>query len=214
FFIAVPKTEKRLKILLIVSLLIALVARFLPAPEGISAAGDGWMWTRFASHNRFDALLVGVLLYLLSSEINFKEYFKPSRIEVNIISIIAMLGIFILPGIFVDSQVDRFNHLIFELCSGVLLLLSVLNTGHLLDFKFITPILNWIGSRSYGLYLIHIPAEMFVYELTARGLILSNSQSLILWMILTLSATELCYRLIEKPLINYSRRPLPVLLNS
>lgn len=210
FYIAVPKSEKRLKVLFILSLLIALVARFLPIPQSISSE-DSWMWTRFASHNRFDALLAGVMLYLLSCEINFKDFFKPTQNEVNLISSIAMVGIFIIPGIFINSEINKFNHLIFIFCSSILLFISMLNTGYLLKIKFITPILDWMGARSYGLYLIHVPVEMFVVELKTRGLFLSPLENMLVWIIFTIFITELCYRLIEKPFINLSHRHLAVL---
>jgi peptidoglycan/LPS O-acetylase OafA/YrhL len=205
FFISVPSSGKRLKILFGLTILIALVLRFIGAPADIAAAGDSWAWTRFASHNRFDALLVGVLIYLLNSEINFKNYFHPTRVQVNFISLIAILGIFIVPGIFLDSEANRFNHTLFALCGGVLVFLSILNTGHLLNLKMLTPVLNWFGSRSYGLYLIHVPAEMFIRELNARGFNLSEVQCLVAWSCLTLIVTEVCFRLLEQPMINLGR---------
>ncbi|MBC7430425.1 MAG: acyltransferase [Bacteriovorax sp.] len=206
FFIFVPSNYKRLKWLLVLSVLIAFVFRFINAPVAISAE-DTWSWIRFASHNRFDALCIGVIVYILNQEIQFKKYFSPSRLQVWIISIICLLGILIVPAIFSDYQdADRFNHLLFAISAAVLVVVATFETNYLLRLKFITPLLNWIGSRSYGLYLIHIPAEIMVNEYVSKGNHLSVNQMAGIWIILTAFLTELSYRLLEKPIISWARK--------
>jgi peptidoglycan/LPS O-acetylase OafA/YrhL len=60
-----------------------------------------------------------------------------------------------------------------------------------------TPILNWVGTRSYGLYLYHWP----IYQIIRReaGLPLTPAQ-FVLAMVLTIPITEASYRYIELPI--------------
>ncbi len=66
-------------------------------------------------------------------------------------------------------------------------------TGRLLSF----PVLNWIGTRSYGLYLYHWP----IYQIIRKqaGVPLSFAQ-FVLAMAITLPITEASYRYIETPI--------------
>lgn len=206
FFIFVPTNFKRIKWLLTLSVLIAFVLRFISAPAMIASGEDSWAWVRFASHNRFDALCIGVMLYIVHKETDFKKYFSPGRLQVWIISLICIAGIFVVPGIFMDSGADRFNHLLFALMSAVLVILATLETDYLLNIKFVTPVFNWMGSRSYGLYLIHVPAEIMVKEYVRRGNDLSMNQMAGVWILLTIILVELSYRLLEKPVISWARK--------
>jgi peptidoglycan/LPS O-acetylase OafA/YrhL len=60
-----------------------------------------------------------------------------------------------------------------------------------------TPILNWVGTRSYGLYLYHWP----IYQIIRReaGLPLTMAQ-FVLAMVLTIPITEASYRYVELPI--------------
>jgi len=59
------------------------------------------------------------------------------------------------------------------------------------------PLLNWIGTRSYGLYLYHWP----IYQIIRKqaGVQLTTRQFLVA-MLITVPITEISYRLIETPI--------------
>ena len=77
------------------------------------------------------------------------------------------------------------------------------------------PVFNWVGTRSYGLYLIHWPVYQAIRQYA--GVPLSAGQ-FVLAMAITLPVTELSYRYVETPIRkgrltewwrNRSRRPSP-----
>ncbi|MCT7829876.1 MAG: acetyltransferase, partial [Lactobacillus iners] len=60
------------------------------------------------------------------------------------------------------------------------------------------PIFNWIGSRSYGIYLYQFPIMIF-FESQAKNLAYNVFFYRVSEIILILLISELSYRLIEKP---------------
>ncbi|MFT3852603.1 MAG: acyltransferase family protein [Ilumatobacteraceae bacterium] len=64
--------------------------------------------------------------------------------------------------------------------------------------KFLgNPVLNWIGTRSYGLYLYHWPIYQAIRKYAGVGLTLNQ---FVLAMAITLPITELSYRFVETPI--------------
>jgi peptidoglycan/LPS O-acetylase OafA/YrhL len=94
------------------------------------------------------------------------------------------------------------------LLSGLLVGLAAQQQGFISSLgRRINTIVDWIGTRSYGLYLIHLPAMMLAGELTWRmraydGIWLRAAIALAVLV----AATECCYRLIECPIREYGRR--------
>lgn len=66
-------------------------------------------------------------------------------------------------------------------------------TGRLLG----NPVLSWVGTRSYGLYLYHWPIYQIIRQ--EAGIKMSLPQ-FILAMVLTIPITEASYRLVEMPI--------------
>ncbi len=60
-----------------------------------------------------------------------------------------------------------------------------------------TPVLLWIGTRSYGLYLFHWPVYQIIREVAGVPLTFAE---FLLAMAITLPITELSYRFIETPI--------------
>jgi peptidoglycan/LPS O-acetylase OafA/YrhL len=90
----------------------------------------------------------------------------------------------------------------------ILVWVSSYQKGYLFCPVGLSKVLEWIGSRSYALYVIHICAYHFSVELwtryaTAQGLTLDKSFTLelvltaIFFMVI---GSELNYRLVEQPL--------------
>ena len=114
----------------------------------------------------------------------------------------------------------RFDSALFQggfLLTGIATVLVIAGVTHersTLGRVLGIPLLNWIGTRSYGLYLYHWP----IYQIMRReaGKALTPAQFVIA-IILTLPITEASYRFIELPIrqgriaesIRNSRRPRP-----
>ena len=110
--------------------------------------------------------------------------------------------------------------------SALLVWLASYNRDYLMPTGVFKTLMTWIGSRSYGIYLIHIPAYSLVRELTFRLQAASLPSpaghpvvTLVLAFGLIVLLSELNYRLIEMPMRNRgaalvkrlsaSRNPLP-----
>ncbi len=74
------------------------------------------------------------------------------------------------------------------------------------------PVFNWVGTRSYGLYLFHWP----IYQIIRKSGFGMSVWQFVLAMAVTIPVTELCYRFVETPIRRHgltgwrteSRRPL------
>ena len=73
---------------------------------------------------------------------------------------------------------------------------AVTHSGTLLSKVLGNPVLNWVGTRSYGLYLFHWPIYQFIRH--EAGIQLTVVQMLIAWGCTALVA-EASYRLVETP---------------
>ncbi len=81
---------------------------------------------------------------------------------------------------------------------ATLLIIAAVTHPRTLVGKFLgNPVLNWAGTRSYGLYLFHWPIYQFIRK--EAGIQLSVTQLLIAWAC-TCVVAETSYRLVETPI--------------
>ncbi len=160
---------------------------------------------------RTDAIAFGVLLALWSlhtSHQQLKQLFLAHRQ----VAILMMVGIFICLGALasIDLQVVRALRFgLIALLSVVLVWIASYDQNLLCPDGMFKRLMIWVGSRSYAIYLIHIPAFFFTRELWYR---LYPDQPAFgdaffypfvltaLFLIVVLS--ELNYRFLEIPLRN------------
>jgi peptidoglycan/LPS O-acetylase OafA/YrhL len=108
-----------------------------------------------------------------------------------------------------------FSYVIVAIFAGVLVYLASLETGWILDVPILRNILEYIGSRSYGIYLGHFafirlkPTLLKLYDanlpswvkISHRGLFLQDT---LVWIGL-LIICEMLFWLIEQPFINMGK---------
>ena len=100
--------------------------------------------------------------------------------------------------------------LVAVLC-GALVHAASYDRGYIMQPGLLRRVLAWIGSRSYSIYLIHIPAYAMTRELYFRlyppmwPSFHLSAHYLIVALALTMVASELNYRLVEVPFRNYGR---------
>lgn len=94
--------------------------------------------------------------------------------------------------------------------SGLLVLIASYDESLILPrIKMFEPVLRWLGSRSYSLYLVHDVAGTLAAEVRAR----SPSSGGMMWALcglvltagLTFGLAELNFRMVEMPLRRYGR---------
>ena len=99
-------------------------------------------------------------------------------------------------GIRFDSALFRGGFLLTGVAS-VAIIAGVTHQRSLLGRLLGTPVLNWVGTRSYGLYLYHWPIYQILRGEAGKPL---SVPQFIVAMILTIPITEASYRYIELPI--------------
>jgi peptidoglycan/LPS O-acetylase OafA/YrhL len=159
---------------------------------------------------RTDALALGVLLAMWSAQPGYQRW-QPTFLRRPWAGISALIAI---GSLLSFMATDRFTFAPYRIGSiavlGALLVwIASYNRDYLMPAGAMQRVLAWIGSRSYGMYLIHIPAYQLVRELIFR---LQNAGlpspaghpivTLLLAFSLIVLLSELNYRLIEMPMRN------------
>ncbi|WP_311884516.1 MULTISPECIES: acyltransferase [unclassified Pseudomonas] len=159
---------------------------------------------------RTDALALGVLLAMWSAQPSYQRW-QPTFLRRPWAGISALIAI---GSLLSFMATDRFTFAPYRIGSiavlGALLVwIASYNRDYLMPAGAMQRVLAWIGSRSYGMYLIHIPAYQLVRELIFRlqsaGLPSPAGHpivTLLLAFSLIVLLSELNYRLIEMPMRN------------
>lgn len=159
---------------------------------------------------RTDALALGVLLAMWSAQPSYQRW-QPTFLRRPWAGISALITIGLLLSF---MATDRFTFASYRIgsiavLSAVLVWIASYNRDYLMPAGIVQRLLAWVGSRSYGIYLIHIPAYQLVRELIFR---LQNAGlpspaghpivTLLLAFGLIVLLSELNYRFIEMPMRN------------
>lgn len=159
---------------------------------------------------RTDALALGVLLAMWSAQPGYQRW-EPTFLRRPWAAIAALIAI---GSLLSFMATDRFTFAPYRIGSiavlGALLVwIASYNRDYLMPAGAMQRVLAWVGSRSYGMYLIHIPAYQLVRELIFR---LQNAGlpspaghpivTLLLAFGLIVLLSELNYRVIEMPMRN------------
>ncbi|SEC04832.1 Peptidoglycan/LPS O-acetylase OafA/YrhL, contains acyltransferase and SGNH-hydrolase domains [Rhizobiales bacterium GAS191] len=164
---------------------------------------------------RTDAILLGVLIAIWSRHASYRLA-EPGGLARSRVARAATL-ILLLGSIAAlacdDLHVVSARVGLIALLSAALVLIASYNRDYLWRDGTGKRVMLWIGSRSYGLYLIHIPAFFFTREiwlrLHAAGALPGPED---IWPIcltaglILVAASELNYRLVEAPLRAHGAR--------
>ena len=163
----------------------------------------GPMWWVF----KFDGIVIGILLYIILHRLNVRlpEYATlKSAIGRQIVTALLLLAMVALPVGIMPGR--RFGVVITALLGCVLVALAAEDRRYIGTFG-VYPFFAWAGSRSYSIYLAHLPILNFVWSLQntfphLRGCTFYYVAS----VGLSALAAELTFRLVEKPSHAASRR--------
>lgn len=159
---------------------------------------------------RTDALALGVLLAMWSARPGYQRW-EPTFLRRPWAGLAALL---IIGAVLSFMATDRFTFANYRIgsiavLSALLVWIASYNRNYLLPAGAVQTLMAWIGSRSYGIYLIHIPAYQLVRELIYRlqgaGLPSPAGHPVITLLIaggLIVLLSELNYRWIEMPMRN------------
>ncbi|MGV8865195.1 MAG: acyltransferase family protein [Pseudomonas sp.] len=163
---------------------------------------------------RTDALALGVLLAIWGARSSYVHW-EPTLLRHRWLGVLLLVGVGLLLSVLGTEHFTYARYRIGAmavLCAALVWIASY-NRDYLFPQGTLKNLLIWVGSRSYGIYLIHIPVYFLVRELCFRlqsaGLPSPAGHpvlTLILALALILMLSELNYRLIELPLRNRGTR--------
>lgn len=164
---------------------------------------------------RSDALLLGVLLAIWSKHSSYRQY-QPTWLQHRgWARYLVLLGL--ITGLAVIGS-QQWQHVrlwvgIVALVAVVLVWVASYDRDYLMSDNAFKRALLWVGSRSYALYLTHIPAYLLSreiwYRITPVGTVFDvtyNVRLVITALLLVLLFSELNYRLIETPMRAYGKK--------
>jgi len=158
---------------------------------------------------RLDALMWGVVLFGFSRAPQYQAFEPRSLANPVKAWCLSALLIFALAAIPQSLVTIRFHVALMALVSAVLVYMASFDRAYVLPAGIFRPLLLWIGSRSYAIYLCHLPAYMITHEFWTRwtkahGLVPPDGTYTLRYAVMALALiaifAELNYRLIETPL--------------
>ncbi|MCE6977719.1 acyltransferase [Pseudomonas frederiksbergensis] len=159
---------------------------------------------------RTDALALGVLLAMWSVRPGYLRW-EPTFLRRPWAGVSVLVVIVVLLSMLATDrfQPTHYRVGVIAMLSAVLVWVASYNRDYLMPRGLLKNLMTWVGSRSYGIYLIHIPAYFLVREFTFRlqAVDLPNpaGQPILTLLIacgLIALLSEFNYRFIEMPLRN------------
>lgn len=163
---------------------------------------------RFLSQYCFDRIFGGCLLYFLSTKPWYSKLIPRrflNRFYGFWISTIAASALAISPWLFYAEPI--LGHIVISGTGMILVYLASLNKGLVFESSWdhLNSLLNWLGRRSYTLYLNHVPCFWMTREISVRfGIQMSFTQMTVISLGIIAVTAELSYRFVEKPMIDLS----------
>jgi peptidoglycan/LPS O-acetylase OafA/YrhL len=157
---------------------------------------------------RTDALALGVLIALWSRHSSY-ELFRPAFLRHWRLGTALTVAVFVFMGALGSDQLHMVSIRIgmIALLSALLVWIASYNEDFLLRPGVFKRVMVWMGSRSYAIYLIHVPAFFFVRETFSRlDPEVKAFNGDFFWpfalsaLLLILLLSELNYRYVEAPL--------------
>ena len=159
FLLFVPSTKWR------VASLFALIA--LQFGFDRNMLGDAS--AAFASSIRLDAMMWGVLICIFSRSEMYRQ-FEPTLLKGSSLPalVVTLLLIYLLGAIAGQMVALPIAVGLIAIVSAILVFLASFNAGYIYCPSWLSGVLQWLGARSYGIYVIHFPAYRLSHEIWSR----------------------------------------------
>ena len=153
---------------------------------------------------RIDCILIGALLYFLIQDEKLRLTSSHELLDKTVLSIAL---IFILSCGFIlhisDSWWLNGGFLITNTASALIVFESLRNPH---GFLFNNKPLNWIGKRSYGIYVYHWPIYLALEGLRIPHDNINFLLVSMLRILLSIFVAALSYKFLEKPVLQYKKK--------
>lgn len=158
---------------------------------------------------RLDAMMWGILLFMFTRTPLYKQM-EPMVLGTSLLKrlCVTLLLLYMLGAVAAQMSSTPIAYGLIAIVSVIFVWLASYQKGYIFSASFLSPLLKWLGSRSYALYVIHVFAyhlstEIWTRVATERGLTLAQgftTELLVTSVGIMLVCAELNYRLIEQPL--------------
>jgi peptidoglycan/LPS O-acetylase OafA/YrhL len=186
-------------------LLLLIAAQFFIGRNPFGSPSEGMAYSF-----RLDAIMWGVLIYIFSRSPlyrHFEPLFLRSKPAACFVALVLFYLLVAIPGQLIKVPISVG---MIAIVTALLVFMASFNKGYVVRLPIISPLMVWLGARSYGVYLIHIFTYRLVFEAFFRytnGLQVPLDASftaplVVSSIVLTLFLAELNYRLVETPLRN------------
>ena len=165
--------------------------------------------TALASSFRLDAMMWGILICLFSRTALYRQ-FEPTFLLGSPLKTLGLnLLLFYLLGAISGQMIGTPIAVgLIAIISAMLVFMASFNRGYIFSLPLLSSVMDWMGSRSYGMYVIHFPAYRLSHEIWFRYAAANDlgfNGGLTAELLLTAAffivlLSELNYRLIEQPL--------------
>ncbi len=188
-----------------VVVLLALIAIQFPIDRNFLGASGNALAASF----RLDAMMWGVLICIFSRSLAYKQYepvfLKGSPIKVLGLNLLLLYMLGAIPGQMIATPIAVG---LIAIVSALLVFLASFNAGYIFSPSLLSGFLQWMGARSYGMYVIHFPAYRISIEIWQRyaptqGLEFNGgltAELLLTAAFFIVVLSELNYRFVEQPL--------------
>lgn len=205
--------------LLLPLLLLALPRRVLFGVLGVAIAAQFFVWRPAPWLEpmwglRFDALLWGVLLaYFAGTPMHAVS--RPACMTSSagrwLANGLLLAGITVMPAALM--KVSCTTGLLAVVCTLYVWLASF-QCGYVLPATRFQRLLDWLGARSYAIYVMHVVVFMLIREGAYRLARANGGEtswgwatgSLLIGLVLVFIGADICHRIIERPLRDFGRR--------
>jgi peptidoglycan/LPS O-acetylase OafA/YrhL len=169
----------------------------------------------FGSHSRFDSFGFGILTAILSRNLGWGSTwnYRKNLFWAQLAATVFLWVIALTPNLLQYHLHFQMRYLLVGLASSGLVFLVAQNQEIISARSLLKPLLNWLGTRSYTLYLVHRPVMYVTNEIFFRNpnqfwtaeSAYKNSYWILGFTLLLIPTAELSYRGIERPMIRIGR---------
>lgn len=163
---------------------------------------------------RCDAIALGVVITLLQNRREYRRL-EPVFLANKAVALCVFAMLTLTLGALGAAEITLvpFSTGIVAVVSGLMVFIASFDKGYLVPFRWLHGIVEYLGSRTYTIYVVHIPAFLTAKEvwrhILPAGTHVDSTYTLrfgLMGLGLLIAFTELNYHLIENPLRHYGAR--------
>lgn len=193
-------TGRRMRIL---ALLLVIAVQFPLARDPF-----GGITAQYLASFRIDGFAWGILIFMFTRSAWYRRLEPHFLLRKPLALTVSFLLFYLLVAVPAETFTWSISVGLLAIITATLVWLASYGSGYLFGYKNLAGPMQWLGARSYGIYLIHLPVIKFTHEAAIRYLQASGqAYSLAVVPFLLLFAgvlivllAELNFRYVEEPL--------------